>query len=236
MIKAITLDLDDTLWEVRPTLITAEQTLRSWLTDHCPDVAPLIASDGLMDIRKQLILNEPELMHRVSEMRVRVIEQALLDSNYSSSWARQAAESAFEVFLEARHQITFFPLVIEVLEELSRTFRLAALSNGNANVYRLGLGKYFSFGLNAESVGIGKPHPAMFEQALERLELRPDQVIHVGDNPDDDVVGAQQLGIHTVWVNPDQLEWPSDTAKPSAEIECMEQLPDSIALINNYSR
>ncbi|MDF1643883.1 MAG: HAD-IA family hydrolase [Pseudomonadales bacterium] len=232
MIKAITLDLDDTLWEVRPTLIAAERTLRSWLTSHCPNVAPLIASNGLMDIRKKLILNEPELMHRVSEMRVRVIEQALLECDYSSSWARQAAESAFEVFLEARHQVSFYPLVIEVLEELSRTYRLAALSNGNANVYRLGLGKYFSFGLNAETVGVGKPHPAMFEQALERLELSADQVVHVGDNPDDDVVGAQQLGIHTVWVNPDQLDWPSDTQKPSAEIECMEQLPDCITMIN----
>lgn len=232
MIKAITLDLDDTLWEVRPTLINAEKTLRSWLADHCPDITPLIASNGMLDIRKQLIHDEPELLHRVSEMRTRVIEQALIESGYSRSWSRQAAESAFEVFLEARHQVTFYPLVIEVLEELSRRFRLAALSNGNANVYRLGLGKYFSFGLNAETVGIGKPHPAMFEQALERLELRPDQVVHVGDNPDDDIVGAQQLGIHTVWVNPDQLDWPGDTAKPSIEIECMEQLPDSIALIS----
>ena len=233
MIKAITLDLDDTLWEVRPTLINAEKTLRSWLTNHCPDITPLLANEGMFEIRKQLILNQPELLHRVSEMRTRIIERALIESGYSHSWSRQAAESAFEVFLEARHQVTFFPLVIEVLEELSRTFRLAALSNGNANVYRLGLGKYFSFGLNAENIGIGKPHPAMFEQALERLELSPDQVIHVGDNPDDDIVGAQKLGIHTVWVNPDQLDWPSDTPRPSAEIACMEQLPDSIALINS---
>jgi len=232
VIKAITLDLDDTLWEVMPTILAADKTLRSWLDDHCPDVSPLIANNGLMDIRKQLIAAEPELMHRVSEMRVRVIERALLEAGYANDWARQAAESAFEVFLEARHQVTFYPLVVEVLEELSRTYRLAALSNGNANVYRLGLGKYFSFGLSAESVGIGKPHPAMFEQALTRLELRPDQVIHVGDNPDDDIVGAQQVGIHTVWVNPDQLDWPKDTPKPSAEIECMEQLPNAVDLIS----
>ena len=236
MIKAITLDLDDTLWEVMPTIIAAEQTLRSWLADHWPEVTPILADNGLMEIRKKLVADDPGLMHRVSEMRLRVLNQALLTAGYSESKASQGAESAFEVFIEARHQVSFYPLVIDVLDQLSRQYRLAALSNGNANVYRLGLGKYFSFSLSAESVGIGKPHPAMFEQALERLELDPDQVIHVGDNPDDDVVGAQQLGIHTVWVNPDQLDWPTDTPKPTAEIECMEQLPESIALINDRQR
>ncbi|MBL4584120.1 MAG: HAD-IA family hydrolase [Pseudomonadales bacterium] len=231
MIKAITLDLDDTLWEVWPTLIAAEKTLHQWLNNHCPDISALLADNGLMSIRQRVLSDEPDLMHRVSEMRLRVLEQALLKVGYSPSWAQQAAQSAFEVFLEARHQVTFYPLVIDVLDNLSRNYRLAALSNGNANVYRLGLGKYFSFGLNAEMVGIGKPHPAMFEQALEKLELRADQVIHVGDNPTDDVIGAQQLGMHTVWVNPEKLDWPTDNPSPNAEIECMEQLPASIEFI-----
>jgi len=47
-----------------------------------------------------------------------------------------------------------------------------------------------------------KPRPEMFTTALERLKLRPEEVVHIGDSAGSDVIGAQGAGIDVVWLNP----------------------------------
>ena len=81
---------------------------------------------------------------------------------------------------------------VGALEVLSKRYTLAALSNGNADIRRLGLERIFAFHLNAEGVGAPKPQPAMFEAAL-RSGAWPGQAVHIGDNAVDDV-GCRGLG------------------------------------------
>lgn len=105
-------------------------------------------------------------------------------------------------FLDARHQIELAPEVLPTLEWLANHFTLGVITNGNADVRRLGLADYFRFALCAEELGIGKPDPRPFREALRLAEVTADEAVHIGDHHEDDIFGAQQAGLRAIWYNP----------------------------------
>jgi FMN phosphatase YigB (HAD superfamily) len=70
----------------------------------------------------------------------------------------------------------------------------------------------------------------MFHAALQRTGVAAHNVIHVGDDPEHDIQGAREVGMHTVWMNSRDKEWP-DTPRASREITRLQQLPQAIAEI-----
>ncbi|PVZ10430.1 MULTISPECIES: HAD family hydrolase [unclassified Pseudomonas] len=222
-IELVTFDLDDTLWDTAPVIENAERVLRQWLAEHAPRIGAF-PPEALFAIRQRLVSAEPSLKHRISELRRRVLFHGLLEAGYLQAEAETLAHSAFETFLHARHQVDFFPEVYPTLEQLANRYRLAALTNGNADVRRLGVADYFSFALCAEDVGVGKPDPAPFEEALRRAGTHACHAVHVGDNPCDDIAGAQQAGLRAVWYNPRRLPWEAG-ALPDAQIASLAELP-----------
>lgn len=243
-IRLITFDLDDTLWDVAPVMHGAEAALRDWLAVHAPRLGP-VPIEHLWAIRKRVMDLDPSLRHRMSELRRRILLLALQEAGYAEGEARDLAEAAFQIFLSARHQVSFFPDVQPTLEHLASRYILGVLTNGNADVSRLGLADYFQFALCAEELGVGKPDPHPFEQALARAGVAAEQAIHVGDHPYDDILGARSAGMHAVWYNPQGKPWalpehkpgilsyglnPSDPeslagCQPSAQIRSLAELP-----------
>ena len=219
MIKLITFDLDDTLWHTAPAIVGAEALLRDWLTDNAPKLGP-VPVEHLWEIRSRLVEADPTFKHRISALRRQVLFHALQDAGYSVAEAQELAEQAFEVFLHGRHQVEIYP----TLEILAKTFILGVITNGNADVRRLGLADYFAFALCAEDLGIGKPDPAPFLEALKRGGVAPEAAVHIGDHPGDDIAGAQQAGMRAIWYNPAGLPWEA-TTPPDAEISSLTQLP-----------
>jgi FMN hydrolase / 5-amino-6-(5-phospho-D-ribitylamino)uracil phosphatase len=200
-IKLITFDLDDTLWDTAPVIASAEVVLRDWLQANAPLLGD-VPVEHLFAIRERIVLAEPELKHRISALRRRVLTRALEDVGYGQMQAQQLAEQGFEVFLQARHKVEIFPEVQPMLELLSQHYALGVITNGNADVSRLGLADYFRFALCAEDLGIGKPDPAPFVEALRRSGVPASEAVHVGDHPRDDIAGAQRAGLRAVWFNP----------------------------------
>ncbi|MBN6714794.1 HAD family hydrolase [Pseudomonas capsici] len=224
MIKLITFDLDDTLWDTAPAIASAETVLRNWLGEHAPRLGPL-PIEHLWEIRSRLIEAEPTLKHRISALRRRVLFHALQDAGYEASLAQELADESFEVFLHARHQVQIFPEVQPTLEILAKTFTLGVITNGNADVRRLGLADYFAFALCAEDLGIGKPDPAPFLEALKRGNSDAANAVHIGDHPSDDIEGAQRAGLRAIWYNPQGKVWEPEK-RPDAEISSLTQLPE----------
>jgi len=226
-IELITFDLDDTLWETAPAIVSAEAMLRDWLTDNAPKLGP-VPVEHLWDIRARLVEADPSFKHRISALRRRVLFHALEDAGYVQTEAQGLAEQAFEVFLHGRHQLDIFPEVVPTLEVLTKQYTLGVVTNGNADVRRLGLADYFAFALCAEDLGIGKPDPAPFLEALKRGKTQAAHAVHVGDHPGDDIAGAQQAGLRAIWYNPGGKLWEADKL-PDAEISSLTQLPDVLA-------
>jgi len=81
------------------------------------------------------------------------------------------------------------------------------------------------FILISEAVGAYKPSARIFQSALERLGLRPDEVLHVGDSDVDDVKGAKAAGLRAAWVNRDGRARRPDVPAPDFEIRDLSALP-----------
>ena len=224
MIQLLTFDLDNTLWETEPVVAAAEQTLLAWLGRHAPRFTQQLGREARHALRSEVLAADPELRHRVTALRIAVLEQGLRKAGYCMEDARELALTGFEVFLEARHALTFFPHCEPLLEELARHYQLATISNGNADVRRLGLDKYFKVIVSADEVGLSKPDPAPFLAALERAGVAPQAALHIGDHPVDDIAGAHAVGLHTLWFNRQGLEWSGD--KPAhGEVRCLSEIP-----------
>ncbi|AXO90461.1 HAD family hydrolase [Pseudomonas parafulva] len=226
-IKLITFDLDDTLWDTAPVIASAEILLRDWLAANAPRLGS-VPVEHLFAIRERLVQAEPELKHRISALRRRVLFNALAEVGYAQEQAQALADEAFEVFLQARHQVEVFPEVEPVLEILRQHYVLGVVTNGNADVRRLGISDYFRFALCAEDLGVGKPDPAPFLEALKRGGVEAAAAVHIGDHPGDDISGAQRAGLRAVWFNPQGKDWTGERA-PDAEVRQLSQLPEVLA-------
>ena len=197
-LRALTFDLDDTLWDNRPVLMAAEQTLYHWLGEHYPRINARHSLEGLRKLNRILLQRNPELRHNVTKLR----KNSLRIAAESVGYDHRLVEPAFAVFLEARHQVTLYTDVVPALRRLRSTgYCLGTLTNGNADVQRLGLGHLFDFSLSAVSTGKAKPHPRMFEEACRRAQVAAARLAHIGDEPGTDLAGAQLAGVTVIWMN-----------------------------------
>ena len=134
------------------------------------------------------------------------------------------AHQAFEVFLTARNQLQPFADVAPALVRLRQRYRLATLSNGNADLARIGLDEAFTVSLNARQIGAAKPHRRCFERLARELGLAPPAILHVGDDPRLDVEAARAAGFVSAWMNRRALVWPQELATPDVVVRDCAQL------------
>ena len=220
LIKAITLDLDDTLWPVWPTIKRAEQALDDWLALHAPQTALLMAQPATrLEIREHVNGLHPELKHNLSALRLKSIALALRRSGDDP----QLADAAFDIFYSERNRVEMYADAPGALSFLARRFPLVALSNGNADVHRIGIGAYFSASISAQQFGVGKPDPRIFEAASQAAGVQPHEVLHVGDDAALDVLAAQACGMQAVWVNRARQPW-GHAAQPHLTVASLHEL------------
>ena len=228
MIKVITFDLDDTLWAVTPVLIRAEKRLRDWLQQHCPQLLQQFSMQGLRTMRVELIKSRPDLAHQITETRRYMLTTAMESAGIEPRRASELTDEAMTVFMEARHDVELFDAVEEVIAELYGSYTLGVLTNGNADIYRLPLGRYFSFSYSAEVLNSSKPMPLHFDKTLHKTGARADEIIHVGDHIEHDIDGAQRCGWHTIWVNQSAMPYTGATP-PTAIVNSISDLPAAVA-------
>ena len=226
-ISVITFDLDNTLWDVEPALLRAEEAQQNWLKQHRPGAVEALDHEALFEFKKSVWKRHPELLHHVSQMRIQMLYELLVTAGYREADARSGAEQAFAVFLRERRNVVLYEEALGVLEVLARKYTLGALTNGNADIYRTDAGEYFDFAFLAEDIGASKPHPDMFHAALRQTGARADEIVHVGDDPEHDVRGAREMGMYTIWVNTRSKAWPGGTPA-DREIENLHELPEAI--------
>lgn len=219
-IRAISLDLDDTLWPIWPTIERAEKALALWLGQRAPGAAAVFANIHARKlIREEVERAMPGMKHDLSVLRRESIRLALRQANENT----ELAEPAFEVFFTERMRVDLFVDVRPALAFLAERFPLVALSNGNADVDRVGLGEFFEASVSAREFGVGKPDPRIFRAAAATAGVDADAVLHVGDDAAMDVLGALGVGMQTVWVNRNGNEWVHDL-KPHATVNSLVDL------------
>jgi putative hydrolase of the HAD superfamily len=224
-VRAIFFDLDNTLWDVHPVLVRAEQVLHAFLCEQYPQVTTRHDLESMRALRVAIAREMPAMRHDLTWLRLECLRRLAREAGYAEA---TLSEQAFEVFYRARNEVVLYDDVRPALDSLVRNYRLFAISNGNADLGAIGLGRYFEASLAAREAGMLKPDPRIFEILLVRAGLDAGEAAHVGDDPEADVEGARAAGLLPVWLNRDGVAWPLDTAEPEVAIASLAELADRL--------
>jgi len=214
-IRTITLDLDDTLWAIRPVIERAETGLYRWLREHYPRVTEIFSPPDLLDLRKEIAAEQPGMAHDFTFLRRAVLARL----GETAGYGHALVDGAMLVFEALRNDVEVFPEVRPALDALRRDYRVIAVTNGNANLERIGIRDLFHGVVSASSAGSAKPAREIFDVAVEAGGAQAQQTLHVGDHPEVDVVGAINAGLKSVWVNRNGIDWPDPLRRPDAIVK-----------------
>ena len=227
-IRMITFDLDDTLWDNVPTITKAEIETRKWIENKVGKIDWGDLNDFL-NLREELIKEDESIKWDISKLRKEIFKRKLAHIT-PEKYRNKLVEDAFAVFISRRHEVKLFNGVEIALKQLSKNFLLGVLTNGNADIFRFNIGKYFSFSVSSLEAKNSKPNRAHFDKAIEIMEnIKFDEILHIGDHQVNDILAAYNLGIESLWFNNNESTWDQNFPKPD-EFSSWKHLPE---IINN---
>jgi FMN hydrolase / 5-amino-6-(5-phospho-D-ribitylamino)uracil phosphatase len=220
--RALSIDLDDTLWPIWPVIERAESALDQFLQQHCPKTAKKFPLEKMRELRVSIVDRYPDIAHDFTQQR----KLSLLHALRESGDAEHHAETAFDVFYAARNDIEFYPDSIAALNRLTQRFPVAALTNGNADLHRIGIADQFVHFIAARNEGHAKPDTPIFNTTCERLGVMNHEVLHIGDDPLLDVEGARRAGVRSCWINRRNEMWPEEFTPADLSFNTLTELAD----------
>ncbi|HET6553489.1 MAG TPA: HAD family hydrolase [Dyella sp.] len=222
-IRALTLDLDDTLWPVLPALERADREVDAFLRQHYPDVARAWPIPAMRALRAEVAAERTDLAHDFTAQRHLTMRRAFATCGIEDA----PLEALWEIYFSARNGVELYPDSLPALERITGRWPIASLTNGNADLDRIGIRLHFAHHVCARDTGVAKPDPRIFAAAAERLGLLPAEILHVGDDPELDVVGARDAGLCTAWINRAGHPWPGALGRaPDVDLRHMGELVD----------
>lgn len=221
-VRAICFDLDNTLWDVWPVIVRAEQKMYEFLAQRYPRVVATMTIEMMRSAREQTAAAHPQMRHDFTFLR----KQTLRDHARDFGYADAMAEEAFDAFIQARNEVELYADVLPALEQLRTRYRLFTASNGNADLGKIGIAHFFERTIAARHVGALKPDPTIFRKVIEGTDLQAREVVYVGDDPVLDVAGARAAGMQAIWVDRQGSEWPAEIAPATYTVRTLAELTE----------
>lgn len=189
MIKGLLFDLDG-------TLLDRDQSLLDFIKNQYNRV------QEFQTIEKQTFVERfIELDQKGYVWKDKVYQQLIEEYSLDLDW-----EYLLEDYIQSfQHHCIGFPGLIEILDYLKgKNLKLGIISNGFGrfqmnNIRGLNIEDYFDVIMISEIEGLRKPDIKIFNRALERLGLEPQESIFVGDHPVNDVDASINAGMRGIW-------------------------------------
>ena len=227
-ITTISFDADGTLWDFEGVMRHALGCALDELRRLVPAAPDSLSIDTLIAIRDQVAEEHKGSGLTHEAIRLEAFKSTLQCINNPDD---DLAVHLNTLYLKHRFEdILLFDDVLPTLETLQGSYMMGLLSNGNTYPERCGLEGYFQFVVFAQDYGIQKPDPRLFEIAIERAGCAKQQLLHVGDSFQNDVIGAKQAGVRSVWLNR-QREDKKTKEQPDFEISSLAEL---IEVLENF--
>lgn len=232
MIKGVVFDLGSTLirfegdwWEARR--LGTQALVEQLRTDGLNLDEPAFMKAFVKALDTNSRVREEDCRERTTALLLRKV---IDDFGLSSITEDDIQRSLIKFYAVGEAQWEPMPHLYDVLDALEREgMRLGIISNaGDAgNVQRLidhfKLRAYFTPILISAEVGIRKPDTRIFDTLLAQWELRAEEVVMVGDLLGADILGAQRIGMHQIWLK-------SDDQFPGRDQDSQKIIPEAIAL------
>lgn len=233
-IRAVTFDLDDTLYNNAPCIGAAEIWFADLLSSryHLPTQCREVSFWKIHKARTQE--RQPELGNDVTLLRAQALVDTFAFLGCPLKGGLQEGLALTYEFIARRSQVRVPESTFAFLAAIRRLVPIAALSNGNIDLQAAGLQGIFAFDLRP-SLQPGcraKPHPDLYLQAAARFGIRPQELLHVGDESLTDVQGAKNAGVQCAWLKGGiaGLSSPNLQADRLPEIE-LQQLDELLDLL-----
>lgn len=213
VIKAVLFDLDG-------TLLNRDESVKLFIERQYERLNKLLNSIP----KEKYISRFIQLDKRGYVWKDKVYQQLVYEFNIETiTW-----EALLQDYMnEFKHHCVPFPNLINLLEKLKTDhFVLGMITNGFGqfqmdNIKALEIEKFFDVILVSEWEGMKKPNPQLFMSALEKLHVLPHESIFLGDHPENDVKGAQDVGMKGIWKR--DFQW--DCVEADAIIDDLLELP-----------
>ncbi|MDX2320658.1 MAG: 5-amino-6-(5-phospho-D-ribitylamino)uracil phosphatase YigB [Moritella sp.] len=202
-IKAMSFDLDDTLYDNYPVVRRAEAWMHMHLRSQYPHITHL-DNNGWLQLKRHVIHLQPSLVHDVSAIRIACLTTLFLRHGYSDAEANSVAQGIFAQVLAVRSDFVVPEQTFAVLSALASKIPLIAVTNGNVDTDKIGLTPFFTAVIKPGNGLRMKPYPDLFSLAAKTLEVPPQHILHVGDHLNSDVAGAIRNGFMSAWFNDQQ--------------------------------
>ncbi len=196
--RALTFDLDDTLYDNQPIIDAAEQACLIHLHQRYPQTRHTDVGFWRAQRERQL-RRRPQWGHDMSVLRQQSLYSGLKACGLADEVIDAAVESTYACFYQVRSAFNVSPDIRALLKRLAARVPLVAITNGNVNLRAIGIDHYFSASLHANLKQPMKPHADMFHRAAELVRQRPQDILHVGDHLEKDVLGAIRAGFQACW-------------------------------------
>ena len=221
--KAISFDLDDTLYDNHAIIENAERSILAYLNKNFPELAELTQRQWLL--YKGLEIKQfPELVHDVSLARIQTLTRVMTIYGIPQFKAIEYAKQAFSAFLRFRSDFTVPEKSMQLLKKIAQQYPVVAITNGNVDEAQIQLDDKFEFVLKAGNGFKSKPQGDLFIEAARRLNIEVSDILHVGDHLITDVYGAQNNGAQAVWFNPNRQSLTGASLLPTVEISRLDNL------------
>ncbi len=227
-ISAISFDGDMTLWDFQKVMRHALKKALAELRRLVPtQSAADLSVEEMVAIRNRVEEDEQGRIWNMEELRLLAFERTLEQLGRPD---RDLPAHLNEIYLKHRFEdIELYPDVIPALDRLAPHYKLGLLSNGNSYPERCGLEGRFAFVVFSQDVQIRKPDRRIFEIAAQKADCPLDELLHVGDSLENDVLGAHGAGAKTVWLNREGRENDSGI-RVEREISSLAELPGLLDL------
>ncbi|EJC6853539.1 HAD-IA family hydrolase [Vibrio parahaemolyticus] len=226
MLKAIFFDMDETLCGTSQADKAAGQKFAAWIQQTYPQVSDPQAflQRYLQGVYKKLNAEFPQLVALLPDenaFRCGLIQTILAENGIHID--AEQAQQAQHYFDSARMgAFTFFPGVKEMLTDLRKHYKLVVITNGSIFSQHPKL-KATQMDEWVDHIIVGgeepeeKPAASIFQKALNLVDIKPEEALHIGDSLAADIAGANNMGILSVWVNATGASNPTEIT-PNFEI------------------
>jgi YjjG family noncanonical pyrimidine nucleotidase len=208
-ITDIFFDLDHTLWDFDKNSELAFE--RIFKNDH-----PTIDTKTFIEIYAPInqacwkLYQVDKITHE--ELRYKRLRESFDILNYAIS-DEEIEKISVDYIIYMPESNFLFEGTIELLEYLNQKYKLHVITNGFADVQfkkltNSGIADYFNSVTNSEMAGVKKPHPQIYQHALDLANTNKQNAIMIGDCLDADIKGAMDFGIQAIFFNPEKKEVP----------------------------
>jgi putative hydrolase of the HAD superfamily len=198
IIKVVSFDLDDTLYNNDYIIKRSEQAVITYLTNQFQIAGHSFNAHEMIALKKRLIKNEPIKYENLTLLRKKTLSlfcEKLLNT-------KMVVEEAMNIFFKQRHNVMLSKEMFACLEALSERYTLVSVSNGNASLKMLSIASFFTHSYSPQKGYRAKPHPEMLQSVLNHFNISPMELLHIGDNILFDGMAAKNVGCHYLHIAP----------------------------------